>query len=677
MQNPLRSLFILLLCLICTKAQAQSQSTDTLLKVVSPNGKLTMMMQLRPVLRYCLLQEGDTLVNWSALSLTLQDADFSKGELGPPFFPAKMITVRTEARRKPHGGYLPTLDYTYLNIVNGKAKLDQIGVYVRLYDIGLAMRFFVGERSDPGFNVFEERVEVNLPKRNITAISAPVKDYMNPFEGQYAQGSPADIKQDQLLLNPLNLQFAGQGGNLLLTEANVRGYPGIFWKRTAKGFVSDFAGFPRKESIQFLGATGLVKKWPQKNKLMVRKRFDWHAQWDSSRFLPWRIIYSADTLHKLSRAEDLVYLLSDPPPRSESYDWVKPGWVLWDWYHDRRLEGVDFEAGINTATYRYYVDFAARHDIPYINIDDGWSRYRDFDKRNKDLDVEEVVTYAKQKGVGVWIWVMWNALGNDIAEIESTMEMFAKMGVVGLKIDFFDRNDQRAVLAVEAIASSAARYHLMVNLHGVYPLAGMEARYPNIVTYEAVRGLEYNKWSNDADARHDAILPYTRLAVGPADYTPGAMRYRDAATKPSWKQPAALTTRAHQLALYVLLRNPLPMLPDAPHLYEQDSTFFSIVKNMPTTWDETLPLESELGKTAMIARRKGNTWYVAIINGTAKAMTQELKLSFIKSSSSITIIKDGKQPRDITETRFNLTPDTTLNLDLAPHGGSLLVLKML
>ena len=367
----------------------------------------------------------------------------------------------------------------------------------------------------------------------------------------------------------------------------------------------------------------------------------------------------------------MVYQLADFP--EQDFGWVKPGKVVWDWYHNWNLQGVDFKPGINTETYKYMIDFAYNNGIEYINIDDGWCKLWDFTKVNPNLNLKEVISYAKEKNVGIFIWAMWNTLDEDLT---ANLDMFQQMGVAGLKVDFFDRCDQRMVDFVNLLAEECAKRKLLLNLHGIYKPTGLSKTFPNVVNIEGVLGLEYNKFSDKCTPTHNLTIPFVRNLVGPMDYTPGSMRYvSQSEFKKSWDNPHSMTTRAHQLAMYVVYHGGVQMLADSPTFYEKDSTAMNFLSEVPTVWDETIPLSGEIGKHITIARRSGEKWFVG---GMAAEKSKEVFFVFDflpEGNYKMTLITDGKNASELLRETYNITRVNTFTYEIKPTGGFVMIIE--
>lgn len=536
----------------------------------------------------------------------------------------------------------------------------------RVYNNGVAWRFV--STSNGELIVKNEIAEFNVPN-NTTVYWPKVAGFSNPFESNYPALKATEILANEMALTPIMYRTA-QGTSIIISESNLFEYPGMFISKTTEnGFAASFANYPTKESEQFLGRMRLVNI-PQWSKKMVRKTADFIAKTNGNRSFPWRVIAIESTDKDLLNNQ-LVYQLADKA--NQDFSWVKPGKVVWDWYYHYDIENIGFESGINTQTYLYLIDFATRNGIQYVNVDDGWCKLHNFNKVNKDLDLPKVLNYAKDKKVGIFLWCTYQTLENNLLE---NLDKFSKMGIAGLKVDFFDRSDQKVVDFINLLASEAAKRHLMLNLHGVYKSTGLCRTYPNVMNQEGVLGLEYNKFSNKCTPEHNLTIPFTRNMVGPMDYTPGGMKYMDANIfKKSWKNPHVMTTRAQQMAMYIVYHGGVQMLADAPNLYEQDAIAINYLQQVPVTWDETLPLSAELGKSVVIARRSGQTWYIAGMSANNPTEV-DIPLSFLGSNTyHMELITDGNEAANLKRSETTIRSDQQLKLTIKPTGGFVAILK--
>jgi alpha-glucosidase len=367
---------------------------------------------------------------------------------------------------------------------------------------------------------------------------------------------------------------------------------------------------------------------------------------------------------------DMVQKLASPS-RIADVSWIQTGQVAWDWWNDWNITGVDFKAGMNTATYKHYIDFASTNNIKYIIIDWGWSDKTDLTKVNPSMNIQEIVKYGNERGVGVILWASWQALTRTI---DTIFPLYSKMGVKGFKVDFIDRDDQIAVASTFEIAKKAAEHKLILDYHGVFKPTGLQKTYPNVVNYEGVKGLENVKWADEDAPRYAVSIPFIRMMAGPMDYTPGAMRN---ANKENFRAieaaPMSKGTRCHQLAMYVVYEAPLQMLADSPDEYRKGQECTDFITSVPTTFHESVALDGKVGEYLAMARRKGDTWYVgAMTNWDARTLT--IDLSFLGNGNyEAVIFKDGinadKNGTDYKREVVKVSSKDQLKAQLASGGG--------
>jgi alpha-glucosidase len=367
----------------------------------------------------------------------------------------------------------------------------------------------------------------------------------------------------------------------------------------------------------------------------------------------------------------MVFLLSRENKLAET-DWIKPGLVAWDWWNDNNIYGVDFKSGLDTQTYKYYIDFASKYHIPYIILDEGWTKSTaNIKEANQNLNIQELIAYGKSKNVDIILWCLWNALDADMNNI---LDIYAGWGAKGIKVDFMARSEQFMVNFYERTAKACADRKLLVDFHGAFKPSGMARAYPNIVNHEGVKGMENNKWSKDITPEHDVTLCFTRMLAGPMDYTPGAMVNKNEKDySVSFSSPMGQGTRCHQLAMYVCYDSPLQMLNDSPSNYYKEPESTSFISRMPTVWDETKVLDAKVGDYILMTRHKGNDWYIGALTDWA-ARTLDLDLSFLgEGTYEIEIMQDGinadKQASDYKRIVKQVTKADKLKVGLAAGGG--------
>lgn len=512
------------------------------------------------------------------------------------------------------------------------------------------------------------------------------------FESYYDEAPLSKMYKDSLAITPLAVCLP-DGKKAVVMEADVENYPGMYLLKgtsssTASGaFSSDastdyslhaaFPPLPLKEEIGGYARLNLVPT----------ERANYIAEKVTK--LPWRIVLVTDEDKQLV-GNDIAKVLG-PACRVKDTSWIKPGKVAWDWWNNTNITGVDFRAGINTETYKYFVDFARNNHLEYIIIDEGWSDPEDLLTFSDKMDMAGIINYAKENGVGVILWSSWRNLvqrGHD--KMEAIMKHYGDMGVKGFKVDFFDRDDQKAINSVYEIAACAAKHQLLLDLHGMRPF-GVQFSYPNIVNIEGVKGLENSKWEPRTGVgplhdqpRYDVTIPFLRALPGSFDYTPGAMVN---AVRSQFfgnnDHPMSQGTRVHQMAMYTIFEAPLQMLADSPTKYMQNQECTDFISQIPTVYDQVVPLDGKLGEYVVVAKRKGNKWYIAAMNNwQARDLTVDLsrlvtpndttgKLG--KMNGKANIFADGinadREATDYKHTYRQVTSDDKLQIHLAPGGG--------
>ncbi|GAB2506371.1 glycoside hydrolase family 97 protein [Pseudoxanthomonas sangjuensis] len=534
----------------------------------------------------------------------------------------------------------------------------------RAYDDGIAYRFETA--IDGEVTVRDERAGLRVAKGDTAWIAlsgcreeAGVDCFQTSYEANYAKQAVDAVPEDGLAFLPVLLRTAG--AYVGFTESDLRDYPGL-WLRRVPGepaLRGDFPRYPLEEKV-FGG---------EFQQSLVVRRADFLARTQGRRSYPWRVLMvSPDAAGLLGN--DLVYRLASPLGLDDTA-WIEPGKSTEEWITSRVLHGVDFKSGLNTDTYRYYIDFAAEYGLQYMMFDAGWSDPHDNARVNPDIDVPGLIAYARGKGVGVLLWNEAHALSQDL---EAALDRYAAWGASGIMVDFMDRDDQPMLRFQERVAREAAKRHLLVNLHGVAKPTGLQRAYPNLLTREAVLGHEYDMWSDRATPGHAATVPFVRMLAGPMDWEGGAMLNGTQKTfRVVGEQPMSQGTRTQQLAQYVVYDSPLQYLAGTPSDYRAEPGFTRILADIPTTWDETRPLQGEVGEYLAVARRAGDAWYVAAMTDWA-ARTLQVPLSFLPAGEyEATIVADGiNADRYAADYRIEsraVGPKETLRIELASGGG--------
>jgi alpha-glucosidase len=622
--------------------------------VSSPDGSITLTVRAKDKLQWSVTRNGRPVIAPSPISMQLTDgmilgdhpsilnSDLEEVDVTFDAINYKKATVRDHCNQ--------------LTLNCG----DQSGVIFRVYNDAVAYRFFTGLEGE--VVISHEEANFNFTEDH-DALIPYMWDYRDgrifncSFESLYTEQKISCFRTDSLAFLPMMVDL-GEGKKAVIIEADLEDYPGMFLdvNETGKGFKGVFAPYPLEEK-----QAGI-------NYIPVR-RADYIARTKGTRNFPWRGVIISNQDRELLN-NDLVQKLASPC-RIEDVSWIRPGQVAWDWWNSMNISHVDFIAGTNTETYRYYIDFAAANGIPYILMDAGWSQFGDLTRTRPEIDLPVIIGYGRDKGVGVILWAGWRQLTQQLDEV---LSLYSEMGVKGFKIDFIDRDDQLAVASTYQIAKKAAELRLMIDYHGVFKPTGLQRTYPNVVGFEGVKGMENVKWAREDVPRYDVTIPYIRMLAGPMDYTPGAMRNASSSNfAPINSNPMSQGTRCHQLAMYVIFEAPLQMLSDNPTEYmkEQESTDF--ITRVPVTFDQTVPLDGSVAEYVALARRKGDTWYVgAMTNWDARDLT--LDLSFLgEGDYEAVIFRDGvnahRQGSDYKLENMKVSGKDRLEVHLASGGG--------
>ena len=647
-----------LLCVLSLNAQEYN--------VASPSGKLNMTVQTGKSLAYSLSVDGETVMTDCAMSMTLadsrvlgHDARIRKAEKA-----AVNETIHSPFYRQSS---FETAYNSLLLKFTGDWSLE-----IRAYDDGVAYRFLTDFRKN--YDVKDEQVEFIFADDYdlIIPYSDKRKDkYSSSFESQYTfQKLSEKPYDDRYAFTPILVNIKEKGW-LLLMEADLISYPGTFISP-----MSDRLGlkavFPPARKTQVETGSGCLR---------AGERMDVIAyDMDGETALPWRIIGYASDDTQLPM-NDMVYKLASPS-KIEDVSWIRPGQSTWDWWNGCRLYGVDFKSGNNTETYMYHIDFAAKYGIEYVMIDDGWYSFRDKDMLNPraDLNLPQLCAYAREKGVSIILWAVGHTLIKDADRI---CGHYAKMGVAGFKVDFFEAQEQDIVKTLYDLAEATARHRLILDIHGCYKPTGLNRTWPNVVNFEGVYGLEQMKWTDKDRADmplNDVLIPYIRMACGPMDYTPGAMIN---ASKRDYRSIDHMAmsqgTRAHQLALYIVYDSPLTMLCDTPSNYLREDECTRFISSIPTVFDRSKVLGGKVGQSIVMGRQKDGVWYVGgLTSWESRDFT--LDCSFLEEGSwTSEIIKDGansdRHGFDYKREVLEMTPESSLQLHMAPGGGFAIIFK--
>ncbi len=625
--------------------------------ITSPNGKLKVEIQLGDTLSYTVYHENDIILSKSNVALVLEDGTV----LG-----ARPQVTGTKVRSvldKVESPFYRFSEFTAsCNELTLKLKGD-FGLVFRAYDEGIAYRFFTTRKKD--IAIQNEIAEFCFDK-DYTAYLAhstnPKEPLAMAFQNTY-EVKPLSQSSDLLAFLPLTIDY-GHGLKMTLLESDLESYPGMFIKagqgQTLKGV---FAQRPAKTAF-----------YPWRQQEYVTEREACIARTKGTRSFPWRILAITEKDTEMP-VNNLVYALATPN-RIGDTSWIKPGQVAWDWWNDWGLKGVDFKAGINMDTYKYYIDFASKNGIPYIILDEGWYAPKSGDMLTviPEIDLPALVAYGKKKSVDIMLWTVFNVLDT---QLEAACSKYAAMGIKGFKVDFLDRDDQTGVEMVYRLAEACAKHKMMLDLHGIYKPTGLNRTYPNVVNFEGLFGMEEAKWSDVQKNMplYDVTFPYIRMMSGPVDYTPGAMRNASKIDfKPVYYNPMSMGTRCHQLATYIVHDSPLTMLCDAPTNYEGEQECVDFITSIPVEVDETRILSGTMGEYIVTARKKDINWYIGgMTNWTERDV--EVDFSFLGDGEKYraTLFCDGinanKQAQDYQTQCITVDRSSQVKIHLASGGG--------
>lgn len=616
----------------------------------SPSGEVSVTVDIGEQIRYSVYGNGKPLLIDNALALCLRDATLGEK---PHLTGHKASPVNRTFR--------PVVAFKFEEIRDrcNMLRLDFRGgwaVEFRAYDDGMAYRFVTALGHD--IEVLSEKVVIRFPN-DYTAVVQQPGGFKTAYEEPYGLIETNGWKPgDPMSVLPVLIDTR-QGYKLLLSESALSDYPCMFLEGDgANGMKGTFPKVP------------LAYEESGDRSMRILQEADYIARTKGTRAFPWRYFVIAKDDGQLIENTMTARLAEQQAIADAS--WIEPGQVSWEFWNAASPYGpdVDFVAGFNTATYKYYIDFAAEYGIPYIIMDEGWARStRDPYTPNPAVDVHELIRYGKEKGVGIILWMTWLVVENHFEMFEE----LSKWGVKGVKIDFMDRSDQWMVNYYERVAAEAARHKMVVAFHGSFKPAGLEYKYPNVLAYEGVRGMENMGGCTPANS---VWFPFIRNAVGPMDYTPGAMLSMQPESYCGNRPNAAsIGTRAYQMALFVLFETGLQMLADNPTLYYRNDECTRFISRIPVTWDETRALKAVAGKFAVVAKRKGDKWYVGAINGSNEGIELEIPLDFLTPGKNYTMtgFEDGinafRQAMDYRKTQRRVDSTGKAALKIARNGG--------
>lgn len=642
------SIAVLLFCMFITTAHAQKN-----VSITSPDGQVCLKVTLSDKVYYDIESHGETLIEKGHLGMILDCATLG---INPVMRSKKVKTIKDTVT--------PIFALKHAQIENNYTSLimnmkGNYSVEWRVYDDGFAYRILTNLKGR--VKVVSEDFNIQLKEDTRLVLQQP-GGFKTSCEEEYTNVQSASWKADDRM-SELPLVIAGKKQKMFVSEFDLFDYPGMFMKGNAD---NSLTSVHPKVPLEF-GDDG-------DRSVKILREADYIAETDGTRSFPWRYVHI--TQDDKQMACNTMPMRLAPASQIADPSWIRTGKTTWEWWNGSIPYGpdVNFKSGLNIETYKYFVDFAAANGLEYILMDEGWAKStRDPFTPNPDIDLHELISYAKSKNVGVILWLTWLTV-----EKHPTMfETFEKWGVAGVKIDFMDRQDQWMVRFYERTAKAAAEHHIFVDYHGAYHPSGLEYKYPNVLTFEGVRGMEY---MGGCTPRNSAFYPAIRNAAGPMDYTPGAMLSAQPECYSSRRpNSASIGTRAYQMALYVVFESNLQMLADNPTLYNMYPDCRDYIASCPVNWDETRVLAAEFGEYTVVARRKGSKWYIGgITNGTARDIS--IKLDFLSegttynTTSFVDAINSSVQAMDYRKQNTQLNRNSTLDIHMVRNGGFAAVL---
>ncbi len=620
-------------------------------QLASPDGKLSAEIETGQNISVNLGKEGHSVVKLENLFLVADDRADKDARL----------KVQRVIRRSVNEVIKPEIREKASSFRNTYSEMEirfrtDLAITFRLFDEGLAYRFSTSSKDS--LIIYRETLNIRFENDDSARFQSS-KSFSSAYETPYEHCAVSNIQQGKLC----NLPFLAEKENgtfVMITEADLYDYPGLWLKGTGESNLTAVnPPFP-KTFTQTGSAYGLGQ---------VKETYDYIARVKGTRTYPWRI-FAVEDDEKGLVSNNMVYLLASPCA-VEDVSWITPGIVMFDWWGKHNIYGVDFKAGVNTETAKYFIDFCAGYGFRYFLFDDGWSPRDNILETVPELDMEEVVSHARNKGVDVMLWVIWQTLEK---QWEEAFNLFSKWGIKGIKVDFMNRDDQLMVMYYEAVARKAAEMKMVVDFHGAYKPCGLRRKYPNVLTREGLIEFEYNGWTDSDNPVHHNLLPYIRMFTGPMDYIPATMRNSTKSNfRPVGDYPMGQGTRTHSIALAVILSSPMTMLPDSPSDYYREKECTDFIAKIPVEWDESLLLDGQIAKYTILARRSGDEWFLGAITDWDERKIN-LETGFLAPGRyRLETIEDGinanTRAEDYRKTESLFQAGDILKLELASGGG--------
>lgn len=611
------------------------------LDLLSPDGKIDLKLNTDGELTYTVSFNGKLLISSSRLGFEFADQAPLSKDLRVQHSKVDDVSSSWEPVWGKHKVVDDHYNALFVDLKEQGSAGRVLKLECRAYNDGISFRYFLQPDGNSKLSVMKELTEFNFTADHF-AWMADYGGYKSHQESEFLFRKINDLDKGTRIGTPL-LVKAGPRSFLAILEANIDNWPGMYLAK------NDFpSGLKVMLSPPRDGTETDVK-----------------AVLAESQYSPWRVVMIADNPGKFIESE-IVANLNEPSEIADP-SWIKPGLCAWDhWWSG--------EVQMDTKTIKQYIRLASNMGWPYMLID--WQWYGPFDQPgsdittvNPDVDMDEVLAYAKKMNVRCWLWLYWTDADR---QYEEAFPLYEKWGIAGVKIDFMQLDDQEMVNWYEKIIKKAAQHHLMVNFHGAYKPDGIRRTWPNMMTREGVLGNEYNKWSTRVTPEHNTTLPFTRMLAGPMDYTPGGFLNRTPETFRTGVPANVMTTRSQQLAMFVVYESPVITVCDHPdHYYDREGIDF--LRDIPATWDDTKFIAGYPGDYIAVARKSGNKWYVGILNNSHEKQL-EIKLDFLgKGRYDAIIYSDTDQTSvlpetiDITEGKYRSSD--IIRITLARGGG--------
>ncbi|HET9571563.1 MAG TPA: glycoside hydrolase family 97 protein [Bacteroidales bacterium] len=614
----------LLLVIVATPAKAQ------VFKVLSPDKQVELTVTNASVLSYAVRYHGKLATDASFLGLTFETGE--KWGYGDKILAHKVSRVNQKVKLVT-GNYKEITDsYTSLKLTFDK----KYSIIFRIFDQGVAYRFEANRLAKDSICVTDEKADFRLSDdpsvvmaetNNLTAWELSHQNY----------SSVSTIEKGHYGITPMFFNNRKQGFKVVIAESDLNQYPGMYLKKQDSGMCGYWALYPKEIGMGSWGNFVTV----------VKSRTNMIARTPGNQSFPWRILILAEDDRALL-ANNMIFLLAKPQ-QLKNTTWIKSGKAAWEWWHCAILEKAPFESGhehLSTQLYKYYIDFASENKLEYLLIDAGWSNLFRPNELNPNVDVKEIIRYGKEKKVGVFLWTVASTL---MKYPHKYLDSISSWGAAGVKIDFFDRDDAQMIPQYEELAKACAERKLLVDFHGCSKPTGLHRAYPNILTYEAVRGMECSKWDTSTNPNYRLQFIFSRMLAGPIDYTPGSMRNSNLAKfKPiDPGLPMSLGTRCQDLAEYVVINSSFVMLADSPDEYRKYPDILKYLSDVPATWDNTKILAASYGEYALVAKQHGAEWFLGgMTNWNERTVT--LNFSFLPRGKKYTaeIFRDAENAND-------------------------------